>query len=75
MITKFRVIAIAIAKSVNSLLESYSNFCLVINLQFDFVHVDEDRNQVADTKFLIKTILQNLIKMMQLILKLTNKLH
>ena len=54
MITKFRVIAIAIAKSVNSLLESYSNFCLVINLQFDFVHVDEDRNQVADTKFLIK---------------------
>ena len=56
MITKFRVIAIAIAKSVNSLLESYSNFCLVINLQFDFVHVDEDRNQVADTKFLIKKI-------------------
>ena len=51
MITKFKVIAIAIAKSVNSLLESYSNFSLVINLQFDFVHVDEDRNQVADTKF------------------------
>ena len=56
MITKFKVIAIAISKSVNSLLESYSNFSLVINLQFDFVHVDEDRNQVADTKFLIKTI-------------------
>lgn len=33
---------------VNRLLESYSNFCLVINLQFDFV--------LADTKFSIKTI-------------------
>lgn len=39
---------------VNRLLDSYSNFCLVINLQFDFV--DKDGNQIAHTKFLIKTI-------------------